>query len=125
MALTRTRTRTQTALTKLAELVANIHGELEAIERLLPEHSQYREALQARRVHLETDREALYLTLKQFDPELDPTEIGTLDEWMNAYGRRWARTTLSRYLIAFSTRTLTRVSRLTTYRSGAQVRSVG
>jgi hypothetical protein len=30
-----TRTRTQTALTKLAELVANVHGELETVERLL------------------------------------------------------------------------------------------
>ncbi len=37
MALTMTRTRTQTALTKLVELVANVHGELETVERLLAE----------------------------------------------------------------------------------------
>ncbi|MCW5640978.1 MAG: hypothetical protein KIT63_02635 [Rhodoferax sp.] len=32
MALTMTRTQTQTALTKLAERVANVHGELEFVE---------------------------------------------------------------------------------------------
>lgn len=98
MALTRTRTRTQTALNKLAELVANINGELEAIERLLPEHTRYREALDARRRALEADRDALYLTLKQFDAELDPTEIGALDDWMRAYGRRGAKLTMKRYV---------------------------
>jgi hypothetical protein len=98
MALTRTRTRTQTALNKLAELVANINGELEAIERLLPEHIRYGEALEARRRKLEVDRDALYLTLKQFDAELDPNEIGTLDDWMRPYGRRGAKTALLRYL---------------------------
>lgn len=35
MALTMTRTRTQTTLTKLAMLVANVHGELALVERLL------------------------------------------------------------------------------------------
>ena len=35
MALTMTRTRTQTTLTKLAELVAHVHGELEFVEGLL------------------------------------------------------------------------------------------
>lgn len=37
MALTMTRTRTQTTLTKLAMLVANVHGELAFVERLLDE----------------------------------------------------------------------------------------
>ena len=37
MALTMTRTRTQTTLTKLAMLVANVHGELALVERLLDE----------------------------------------------------------------------------------------
>lgn len=98
MALTRNRRRTQTALNKLAELVANINGELEAIGRLLPEHIRYGEVLDARRRALEADRDALYLTLKQFDAELDPTEIGTLDDWMRAYGRRGSKTALLRYL---------------------------
>ena len=35
MALTMTRTRTQTTLTKLVELVANVHGELAFVEGLL------------------------------------------------------------------------------------------
>lgn len=37
MALTMTRTRTQTTLTKLAMLVANVHGELALGERFLTE----------------------------------------------------------------------------------------
>ncbi|ADU99278.1 hypothetical protein [Alicycliphilus denitrificans] len=32
MALTKTRTRTQTALTRLALLIANVHGELALVE---------------------------------------------------------------------------------------------
>ena len=100
MALTRNRRRTQTALNKLAELVANINGELDAIERLSAAHPQYRDALDARRRKLEADRDALYLTLKQFDPELDPTEIGTLDDWMQTYGRRGAKIAMLRYLRA-------------------------
>ncbi len=35
MALTKTRTRTQTALTRLALLIANVHGELALVEGLL------------------------------------------------------------------------------------------
>lgn len=35
MALTKTRTRTQTALTSLALLIANVHGELALVEKLL------------------------------------------------------------------------------------------
>ena len=35
MALTMTRTRTQTTLTKLATMVANVHGELEFVQGLL------------------------------------------------------------------------------------------
>lgn len=35
MALTMTRTRTQTALTKLAEMVANVHGEMAFLDELL------------------------------------------------------------------------------------------
>ena len=90
MALTMTRTRTQTALTKLAERVANVHGELAYLEwRLAASGSEValRERLGGRRGELLDAREALYITLRQFDPALDPQTIGTLDAWLRPFGR--------------------------------------
>lgn len=87
MALTMTRTRTQTALTKLVELVANIHGELELVERLLAEQSCRSEVLAARLRQLEASRDALHGTLRQFDPALDPTTIRKSDRWLSRHGR--------------------------------------
>lgn len=98
MALTMTRNRTQTALTKLAELTANLHGELAMVERLLATHPAHRAALTARKAKLGVDIEALYLTLKQFDPKIDPSHIGTLDQWLKPYGRLGTKTALRRYL---------------------------
>ena len=88
MALTMTRTRTQTTLTKLAEMVANIHGELAFLEGLVgtPEAQEAGAALEARRVKLVSDREALYTTLLQFDPAIDPDAIGTAEAWRKQYG---------------------------------------
>ncbi|TXC62101.1 hypothetical protein FSC37_22245 [Piscinibacter aquaticus] len=94
MALTRTRTRTQPALTKLAMLVADVHGELEFVEWLLEtEHAAQREAgaeiaaeaglsraLERRQQELLAKRQALYETLRQFDPELDPSP-----QWIRWY----------------------------------------
>lgn len=74
-----TRTRTQTALTKLVELVANVHGELEFVERLLAERAVSRPALKARWCELKETRDALYETLRQFDPALNPTEVASAD----------------------------------------------
>jgi hypothetical protein len=88
MALTMTRTRTQTALTRLATMVANLHGELAFVEgRLLVAQGPVRLGLEARRAQLLVDRDALYATLRQFDAELDPTVIGTADGWLKPYGR--------------------------------------
>lgn len=89
MALTMTRTRTQTTLTKLATMVANVHGELEFVERLLaqagaeagtaagPRKFSPEEVaiLQSRKDALEEKRQALYLTLRQFESGIDPTSI--------------------------------------------------
>ena len=83
MTLTRTRTRTQTALTRLATMVAEVHGELEFVEGLLvkaeagkaaPTEEQV-EVLRVKKGALEEKRLALYLTLRQFDAELDPSQI--------------------------------------------------
>jgi len=79
MALTMTRTRTQKALNKLAGMVADIHGELEFVELCLSPAEGADEAAkaarEARRVRLLADREALYVTLRQFDPSIDPPLI--------------------------------------------------
>lgn len=90
MALTMSRTRTQTALNKLVELVANINGELEFLEGLLTqEHpEEVRERLRARQVKLKVDRGALLVTIRQFDPILKPEEIGLSDGWERAYSYR-------------------------------------
>jgi hypothetical protein len=106
MALTMTRTRTQTALTKLAERVANVHGELAYLEGRLAaaalEESR-REAFAKRRRELLEAREALYLTLRQFDPRLDPASIGTLADWIRPFGR--GRVAAKRYEAALQSST--------------------
>lgn len=76
MALTTSRTRTQTALTKLVRLVANIHGELALMEGFAAESPEHDEVRIGRRQRLQADRDALYATIRQFDPVLDPTAIG-------------------------------------------------
>jgi hypothetical protein len=92
MALTMTRTRTQTTLTKLATLIANVHGELEFVEGLLEGSGQgqatkgvgkdgVRARLDARRLELVADRDALYATVRQFDPEVQPEGIGHSEGW--------------------------------------------
>ena len=88
MALTMTRTRTQTTLTKLAEMVANVHGELAFLEGLAgtPEAQGAGAALKARRVKLVSDREALYATLRQFDAGIDPEAIGLAEAWQKRFG---------------------------------------
>lgn len=89
MALTMTRTRTQTALTKLATHVARVHGELAYLQGLLDGElgEQLRERLARRREELVVMRGALYVTLRQFDPALDPTAIGAVDDWLKPHGR--------------------------------------
>lgn len=104
MALTMTRTRTQTTLTTLAELVANVHGELAFLEGLesMPEAQGTRAALEPRRVKLVGDREALYTTIRQFDPNLDPASIGSVEGWRKKFGNKALSSTslVQRYLPA-------------------------
>ena len=92
MALTMTRTRTQTALTTLAERVAAVHGELAYLEGRLGGvlRAEVREGMARRSVELLPTREALYVTLRQFDPALDPTTIGATEEWLRPFGRGMA-----------------------------------
>lgn len=92
MALTMTRTRTQTALTKLAERVAAVHGELAYLEVRLGGElgAELREGMARRRGELRAARDALYVTLRQFDPAVDPTAIGATEEWLKPFGRGMA-----------------------------------
>lgn len=103
MALTMTRNRTQKTLTKLAELVANVHGELEFLEGLLAGDSNAggtlgkgreqelgpdaRARLEARQVKLLADRDALYATVRQFDASIEPECIGSATGWRKGFGR--------------------------------------
>lgn len=120
MALTMTRTRTQTTLTKLATMVANIHGELEFVEGLLAEAEtadaaadaaskrgkaarkklspEQLGALRARKAVLEEKRQALYLTLRQFDSEADPAAIAASKAWLRPFGRGVSKEATFRYL---------------------------
>lgn len=109
MALTMTRTRTQTTLTKLAELVANVHGELAFLEGLLVRGNdgvgckgprtcsnealapEVRVRLAARQLKLTADRDALYATVRQFDSSIDPERIGALDGWKRRFGTKGLR----------------------------------
>lgn len=100
MALTMTRTRTQTALTKLAGMVANIHGELAFVEAALVQMPKHKDVLIARHRRLLDQRNALYATLLQFDATLEPEAIGSLAGWMRPYGRKPTRGTMLRYLTA-------------------------
>lgn len=97
-----TRTRTQKTLAKLAQLIANVHGELKAIDRLAVEYQEHQEALARRRMAVERTRETLYLTLKQFDPDIAPESIGESVEWLRPYGRRQSKMAVTRYLMSLT-----------------------
>lgn len=88
MALTMTRTRTQTALTKLVECVAHINGELEFLDGLLAQEHQeeVRKNLLARQAKLQVDKTALFVTIQQFDQELEPEMIRSSDGWRKRFG---------------------------------------
>lgn len=120
MALTMTRNRTQTTLTKLAKMVANVHGELEFVEGLLSEADaadsaenapsargknsrkkltpEQLAALQARKGVLEEKRQALYLTLRQFDPGTDARTIGPSQDCLKPWARGARRSLGERYV---------------------------
>lgn len=98
MALTMTRTRTQTALTKMAMLLANLNGELEFVRALLAAEPAHREALAARETTLQQKREAVMAAIRQFDPHIDPEDVGTAEGWWSGRRPRNPRVRLMRYL---------------------------
>ena len=98
MALTKTRTRTQTALTRLAKLLANLNGELEFVERLKREQPGFCDVLEVRQAKLTEDRAAVCATVRQFDSELSLTEIGTSDQWKRLYSSRNPKALVQQYV---------------------------
>ncbi len=99
MALTMTRNRTQATLNKLVALVANVHGELAFVEGLLATVPGAQQVHLARRqAALVVARDALYATVRQFDPALRPEDIGALQDWLKPFGRKPTRATVGRYL---------------------------
>lgn len=89
MALSQTRCRNQTTLTKLATRIASVHGELAYVEGRLGGdlRPEARSGLARRRGELLALRDALHVTLRQFDPGLDPSAIGTVGDWLKPFGR--------------------------------------
>ena len=73
-----TRIRTQTTLTRLAKLLADLNGELEFVEWLLAEMPDYWELLTVRRKGLVANRDAVAATLRQFDPALAVDSVGSV-----------------------------------------------
>lgn len=100
MALTMTRTRTQTALTKLVELLSNVKGELEYVEVLLVAEPKAAGPLLARQKMLQGQHGALCATLRQFDEALDPELVVAGAGWQKTYRARTARTMARKYLEA-------------------------
>lgn len=100
MALTMTRTRTQTALTKLVALLSNVKGELEYVEVLLVAEPQAAGPLLTRQKMLQGQHGALGATLRQFDDALDPEQVVAGAVWQKAYRARTPKSLVSRYLAA-------------------------
>jgi hypothetical protein len=98
MALTMTRTRTQTTLTKLGELLSNVKGELEYVEVLITAAPEAREGLVARQRMLQGQHDALCTTLRQFDKGIDPKQVVAGADWQKAYRVRTPGSLARRYL---------------------------
>ncbi|GAB3656431.1 hypothetical protein [Ramlibacter alkalitolerans] len=97
MALTMTRTRTQTALNKLAGSLAEVNGELAFLDSLQRLRKDRQAAAAVRREELLRLREALCTVIRRYDPELNPEDIGATYAWMRAYGRKATAGTVGRY----------------------------
>jgi len=97
MALTMTRTRTQTALTQLVETLANLKGELAFVEGWLVEDGAPTE-LVARREVLWQQVAALTTTLRVFDPGLNVGQVAPAEGWSKVFRARSAKSLRVKYL---------------------------
>lgn len=91
MAITASRTRNQTTLNNLAKMLAGLNGEYGFCLQLLEAgnlESADVERLQKHVSVLAAKREALRLTLLQFNPQLDVESIRGLDTWRVRLSKR-------------------------------------
>jgi len=93
-----TRTRTQTTLTKLVTLLANVNGELEFVRSLLDAEPAHRGALGAREATLAQKREAVIAAIHQFDPRIDTGSVGATEGWWVGRRPRSSQSRVRRYL---------------------------
>ena len=96
MALTMTRTRTQTTLTKLAQKLGEVKGELAFIEAWMAETGAPVE-LARRRALLMEQAQALVTTLQLFDPELVVGQVAASEGWRKGYRARSEKGLRNRY----------------------------
>lgn len=96
MALTMTRTRTQTTLTKLAQKLGEVKGELAFVEAWMAETGAPVE-LACRRGLLKQQATALTTTLHLFDPELDVGQVAALGGWRKLYRARTDKALRNKY----------------------------
>lgn len=97
MALTMTRTRTQEALNKLAHGLAEVNGELEFLASLVQLRKDRQALADARRAELERVRDAFFIVIKRYDPDLKPEQIGESYGWRKPFGRKATARTVRRY----------------------------
>lgn len=100
MALTMTRTRTQTALNELAKRLAEVNGELQFLDNLTTLPGDQQAIAAARRDELLRLKEALFIVIKRYDQELEPVDIGATFGWMKSFGRKPTARTVQRYFAA-------------------------
>ena len=97
MALTMTRTRTQTTLTRLAQKLGEVKGELAFVKEWMAEAGAPVE-LVSRRALLMEHAQALVTTLQLFDPALDGGQVSPLEGWKKTYRARTEKGLRFRYL---------------------------
>jgi hypothetical protein len=102
MALTMTRTRTQTALNDLASRLAEVNGELEFLAGLGAVPEEHQALAASRRDDLLRLREALFVVIKRYDETLEPEDVGATFNWMKAFGRKLTPSMVGRYCASLS-----------------------
>lgn len=97
MALTMTRTRTQTTLTKLAQKLGEVKGELAFVDEWMAEAGAPVE-LASRWALLLEQAQALVMPLQLFDPELEGSQVVASEAWKKVYRARSTEGLRARYL---------------------------
>ena len=96
MPMTRTRTRTQTALNSIVEALARVKGEEAHLRKMLEARATALQggapdalaaSIERRLLAVTEQREAIELTLKHFDQSLPIGRIAPSDVWLKAHGR--------------------------------------